>query len=501
MMDVLPLSDVGYIAALQFDKFGYEQYKIALLKLDAGGNILWQKAYGNGGDAIGVMAVRPTGDGGYISGSWACGMPPQTTSSCRTIVLKIDADGDIEWQKQYKTEDLNLLHSLEQTSDGGYIVAGSIRIFGRYDAWVLKLDHSGNVQWQKSYGGGAAEEAYTVQQGKDGRYIVGGFSQTFGKNLQGSAWIFQLDPTGAIMSEYTYGDGTFGSDIYSMGKTSDNGFVALGDIQGSTLLLMKTDSKGQVPGCSLSKRSHAVVTDTTAVVSDPQLIQSNAHLTAEPAPITPVATSTTVTDVCYGVTLVTPAGGETIDAGAMYPIQWLPHPDAVSYSLKYSRNNGLTWMPIAQNYASPDTYDWWVPVPGNNKSGCLVRIAGYDAEGKLVGTDISKTPFAINVVSMTTPDSANQTWTAGSPMIITWTTNATVRPVATTELYYTKDASVTPETWIPITSAQGNPGSYSWTVPSVQKIKANCKLKVVLKDKTGNIVGSDESDVPFTIEP
>jgi hypothetical protein len=264
---------------------------------------------------------------------------------------------------------------------------------------------------------------------------------------------------------------------------------------------MKTDDRGQVPGCALRKRSHAVVTDTTAVASDPQLIQSNAHLTAEPAPITPVDTSTTVTDVCYGVTLMTPDGGETIDAGAMYPIGWLPHPDAASYSLKYSRNNGRTWMPIAQNYASPDTYNWWVPVPGNNKANCLVKIAGYDAEGKLVGTDISKAPFAINVVSMTTPDSANQIWTSGSPMTIAWSTNATVRPVAAAELHYTKDASATPETWIPITSIQGNPGSYSWTVPLVQNVRANCKLRVVLKDKTGNVVGSDMSDLPFTIQP
>jgi hypothetical protein len=147
MSDVFPTNDGGYVAALQVDKSGYDHFKIYLLKLDVGGNILWQKAYGNDRDSVGPIAMRPVKEGsGYIIGSLACGMPPQPTASCRTIALKVDADGNVEWQKQYTTEDLNQPFSVEQSSDGGYIVAGSVRKYGAYDAWVLKLDQNGEVQ-------------------------------------------------------------------------------------------------------------------------------------------------------------------------------------------------------------------------------------------------------------------------------------------------------------------------------------------------------------------
>ena len=67
-------------------------------------------------------------------------------------------------------------NSIQQTSDGGYIVAGETMSFGAggSDAWVLKLDGNGNVQWQKTYGGTGNDYANSIQQTSDGGYIVAG---------------------------------------------------------------------------------------------------------------------------------------------------------------------------------------------------------------------------------------------------------------------------------------------------------------------------------------
>ncbi len=69
-------------------------------------------------------------------------------------------------------------YSIQQTSDGGYIVAGYTYFFGAggWDAWIIKLDAKGNVQWQKTYGGKDDDEAYSIQQTSDGGYIVAGYT-------------------------------------------------------------------------------------------------------------------------------------------------------------------------------------------------------------------------------------------------------------------------------------------------------------------------------------
>jgi hypothetical protein len=84
--------------------------------------------------------------------------------------------------------------------------------------------------------------------------------------------------------------------------------------------------------------------------------------------------------------------------------------------------------------------------------------------------------------------------------MITWTTNATKKPVAKTILYYSKDGYMT---WSQIKALKGDPDprSFEWTVPVVGKAKPKCKVKVVLTDSNGNNLGSDVSDSYFTVSP
>ena len=98
-------------------------------------------------------------------------------------LLKLTANGDIVWQKTYGGGAWDFANFVQQTSDGGYIVAGGTSSFGagEKDVWLLKLDENGIVTWQKTYGGVTFESATSVQQtSPDGGYIVVGTTVTFG---------------------------------------------------------------------------------------------------------------------------------------------------------------------------------------------------------------------------------------------------------------------------------------------------------------------------------
>jgi len=130
----------------------------------------WIKTYGGSNDDW-VFSIQQTSDGGYIvagyTGSFGAGY-------WDTWVLKLDGSGNMQWQTIYGGSSHDHANSIQQTSDGGYIVAGQTASFGfagLYDAWVLKLDGSGNMQWQTIYGGRGTDCANSIKQTSDGGYV------------------------------------------------------------------------------------------------------------------------------------------------------------------------------------------------------------------------------------------------------------------------------------------------------------------------------------------
>jgi hypothetical protein len=202
----------------------------------------------------------------------------------------------------------------------------------------------------------------------------------------------------------------------------------------------------------------------------------------------------TNTSTYSALTILSPNGEEVIPSGSTYSIQWSAPPEAVKFTLRYSINNGSTWKLIAKNVTGT-SYDWTVPIPNNNKKNCLVKVIGFNAGGTKVGEDISDSTFTIEVVKLTLPN-GGEILTSGTMHTITWTTNATKNPVASTKLFRSINGG---STWTSIKTLTGNPGSYNWTVPNVSS--SNCKVKVVLKDSSNVTVGSDVSDANFTIQP
>ena len=266
-------SDGGYIVAGYTESFGAGYADVWVLKLDANGNVQWQKTYGGSGWDE-AYSIQRTLDGGYIVAGWTDSFGAGGTDAW---VLKLDANGNVQWQKTYGGSRDDYANSIQQTSDGGYIVAGWTYSFGAgyADVWVLKLDANGNVQWQKTYGGTYDDYANSIQQTSDGGYIVAGVTKSF---IAGNAdvWVLKLDASGNVQWQKIYGyePGDFipysrNDSANSIQQTSDGGYIVAGYTKSSgtgnaDVWVLKLDSNGKIPDCSTEERSlYYMPTSTT----------------------------------------------------------------------------------------------------------------------------------------------------------------------------------------------------------------------------------------------
>jgi hypothetical protein len=117
------------------------------------------------------------------------------------FLIKTDANGNVQWAKTYGGGGGDVVFSVQQTSDGGYIVAGGTGSFGAgsYDIFLIKTDANGNIIWAKTYGGASWDEAYSVQQTSDGGYILAGLTRSFGAG-DWDIFLIKTDANGNIGS-------------------------------------------------------------------------------------------------------------------------------------------------------------------------------------------------------------------------------------------------------------------------------------------------------------
>ncbi|MEK7368684.1 MAG: hypothetical protein AABZ62_03380 [Planctomycetota bacterium] len=208
--------------------FGDKEFPdIWVLKLKADGTVEWQKTYG--GDRRDVaLSIQQTGDGGYVAAGWTDSFGAGL-GDWDSWVLKLRSDGTVEWQKTYggdKGDEEEEALSIKQTSEGGYIVAGSTGSFGvgSSDIWVLKLRVDGSIEWQKTYGGIEWDEADSIQQTSDGGYIVAGDTGSFGPIFEESSdiWILKLRADGTVEWQKIYGR-EYDDGARSVQQTRDGG--------------------------------------------------------------------------------------------------------------------------------------------------------------------------------------------------------------------------------------------------------------------------------------
>jgi hypothetical protein len=269
VQSVIQTRDGGFLLAGSSTLFGPSESVLCLAKLDALGNLLWNKTYLGTGNGLGQCVVQ-TGDGGFaVAGSF----------SGDFWLLKTDTNGSMQWNQTYHGTGVSMAHSLIQTSDEGFALAGATNfssagggdecwlvktdaagnmqwnktlyagiansliqiddggyVVGCYGFVLLKANSSGDLQWSKSYGGEDKQNSYAVIQTSDGGYALGGWmwlrSDGGGPNIA----IVKTDTEGNVVWNQTFGSG----EAYSMTLTSDGGFAIAG------VSLVKVDATGNL---------------------------------------------------------------------------------------------------------------------------------------------------------------------------------------------------------------------------------------------------------------
>ncbi len=182
-------SDGGFILVGQTDSFGSTD--VWLVKTDSEGNMLWSKTFGGKGMDMDIgYSVEQTSDGGYIiTGNTDIG-------SGGLWLIKTDDNGNMVWNKIFGGKGINYGYCVHETSDGGYIVTGVFDRFGWGDIWLIKTDSQGNMVWNKIFGGGSWDVAHCVQETSDGGFIIVGFTTSYSRYGGRDLWIIKTDRYG-----------------------------------------------------------------------------------------------------------------------------------------------------------------------------------------------------------------------------------------------------------------------------------------------------------------
>ncbi len=188
---VIQAADGNYIIAGVIKPYGDENCDFMLLKIDENGNIEWNQAYDYDFHDI-ANCVQQATDGGYIIVGYT---GPFDSYDRDYLLLKTDENGNEEWNQTYSFSNNNFAESVQQTTDGGYIIAGRNNPYGSSyaDYWIVKTDEFGNEEWNQTYNycGATADYAESIQQTNDGGYIIGGRTHNFA-TYDSDVWLIRL---------------------------------------------------------------------------------------------------------------------------------------------------------------------------------------------------------------------------------------------------------------------------------------------------------------------
>jgi hypothetical protein len=228
--------------------FGAGNFDVWLIKTDANGDTNWTKTFG-GSNYDNGKSVQQTKDGGYI----ITGTTMSFGAGNHDVwLIKTNANGESLWEKTYGGISGDDAFSVKQTSDSGYIIVGDTRSFGSggEDAWLIKTDESGDTIWTKTFGGSSSNErGKSVQQTSDGGYIITGSTYNFGGGY-GDVLLIKANANGDTVWTKTIG-GEYSDGGNSVQQTNDGGYIITGHTVGQSGLfpdgyewLIKTDALG-----------------------------------------------------------------------------------------------------------------------------------------------------------------------------------------------------------------------------------------------------------------
>jgi hypothetical protein len=242
-----------------------------IIKLNAKGGEEWQKTIGGSGQDDLTAVVRTRDGGFVVGGSSASNVSGEKTTphygGLDYWVLKLDKDGKIVWQHSFGGKYNDELRSIALTEDGGFLLGGSSnspesgnktqKHLGESDYWIIKLDKDGNEQWQKIIGSTGDDQLYAIHTTKDGHYLLAGNSNSEPGNDKRSSndngtdfWVVKLDKDNKdILWQETYNIGKV--DILTSLVENDDSTILLGGYaQGEVV-------KGKSPSTALRETTNS----------------------------------------------------------------------------------------------------------------------------------------------------------------------------------------------------------------------------------------------------
>ncbi len=214
-------SDGGYIIAGYTTSYGAGHDDVYLVKTNALGDTLWTRTYGGSGWDEG-NSVQQTSDGGYIVAGYT------TSGDADVYLIKTNTTGDTLWTRTYGGNFDDQGYFVQQTTDGGYIITGSTYSYGigNYLVYLIKTNASGDTLWTRTYGGTRGDWGFSVQQTIDGGYVIAGRTDSFGAGSE-DVYLIKTNTSGATLWTKTYG-GTNEDEGWSVQQTSDTGYIVAG---------------------------------------------------------------------------------------------------------------------------------------------------------------------------------------------------------------------------------------------------------------------------------
>jgi len=238
--------DGGYIIAGYTMSYGAGNFDYWLIKTDNLGDTVWTKTFGGSDTEIGYFVLQ-TPDMGYtslaVTKSFGAG-----DRDC--WLIRTDASGNTIWTNAIGGTAFDQCYSMDMTSDSGYIITGETSSFGTSgpDVWLIKTNSTGDTLWTKTFGGTSTDIGHGVEQTTDGGYIIAGYTASYGVGTD--VWLIKTNSTGDTLWTKTIG-GVFSDYGFSIQQTTDGGYIITGRTDsfgagGADIWLIKTDSTGEV---------------------------------------------------------------------------------------------------------------------------------------------------------------------------------------------------------------------------------------------------------------
>jgi hypothetical protein len=318
--------------------------------------------------------------------------------------------GDTLWTRTFGGTDSAGGYSVQQTDDGGYIVAGYTYSYGagKSDIYLIKTNPLGDTLWTKTFGRERNERGYSVQQTDDGGYIAAGYTYSYGAG-ESDIYLVKTDSLGNRLWTETYGE----SDrewAKSVQQTDDGGYILTGSREYSGYYFNDNDI---------------------------YLIK----LKLSP-----------------GIEVISPNGEEDLPADSTYEIKWTSYETSGGVKIEYSLNGGIDWSEITASTPDDGSHPW--TVPDTMSHSCLISIS--DTNGNLSDTSdgmfiIFSGPF-IRVIS----PNGGEKWYVGEERYIIWRTVGTSGSV---RIEYSINNGLD---WITIADTAIDEETYSWNIPFIE---------------------------------